>query len=101
MSKPTNAQVAEAEAALRQPFRADDPNLEVVDEPRNVSFVQSVRMSADLTRRLFKEAERRGITPSQLIRELVEAGLDETEQSAMVNVADVHRAIDSLSRKSA
>ena len=100
MSEPTDAQVAEAEAALRQPFRAD-PNHEVVNEPRNVSFVQSVRMSADLTRRLFKEVERRGITPSQLIRELVEAGLDETEQSALVKVADVHRAIDSLSRKSA
>jgi predicted DNA-binding protein len=101
MSKPTDAKVAEAEAALRQPFRADDPNLEVLDEPRKVSLVQSVRMNADLTRRLFTEAERRGVTPSQLIRELVEAGLDETEQSAMVNVADVHRAIDSLSRKSA
>jgi predicted DNA-binding protein len=72
-----------------------------VDQPQKVSFVQSVRMNADLTRRLFKEAARRGVTPSLLIRELVAAGLDETEQSAMVNVADVHRAIDSLSRKSA
>jgi predicted DNA-binding protein len=49
-----------------------------------------VLTNADLTRRLFKEAERRGATPSQLIRELVEAGLAETEQSAMVNMADVH-----------
>ena len=100
MSRPTDEQLAEAKAALRQPLRADDPNLEVVHGPRKVSLVQSVRMNPDLTMRLLKEAERRGVTPSQLIRELVEAGLDETEQSAMVNVVDVHRAIDSLTRKS-
>jgi predicted DNA-binding protein len=61
----------------------------------------SVRMPRDLTERLFAEAERRGTTPSQVIRDLVEAGLAEIEESATVRLADVRRAIDLLARHAA
>lgn len=72
---------------------------EVDTRPRKVTIVQSVRMSRKLTERLFIEAERRGTTPSQVIRDLVEAGLDASEGSETVRVADVHRVIDSLTRR--
>jgi predicted DNA-binding protein len=88
----------EAEAALQTRIGPDD-KLEVDDRPRKVTLVQSVRMSQDLTMRVLNEAERRGITPSQLIRELVEAGLNTNDKAAAVNVADVHRVIDSLIRR--
>jgi len=53
-------------------------------------------VSRELTERLFAEAERQGTTPSQVIRDLVEAGLNATEGSETVRVADVHRVIDAL-----
>jgi predicted DNA-binding protein len=89
---------ADAEAVLRKPLRPDDPGLEVVAEQPTATVVQSVRMRADLARRLFAEAARRGVAPSQLMRELIEAGLDDTEKAAVVNLADVHRAIDQIAK---
>ncbi|SBT69306.1 hypothetical protein GA0070622_6431 [Micromonospora sediminicola] len=45
--------------------------------PRNDATVgHTVSMSLQLTERLFAEAQRRGITPPDLIREYVEHGLD-------------------------
>lgn len=70
----------------------------VEDRPRSASIVHSVRMSRDLTERLFAEAERRGVTPSEVIRDLVEAGLSAADQSATVRLADVHRVINALAR---
>jgi predicted DNA-binding protein len=64
-------------------------------------IVQSVRMPRDLTERLFAEATRRGTTPSQVIRDLVEAGLSEVNESATVRLADVRRAIESLAARAA
>lgn len=73
----------------------------VETEPRRAGVVHSVRMSRDLTERLFVEAQRRGVTPSEVIRDLVDAGLMASERSATVRLADVHRAIDSLTKKTA
>ncbi|WP_129669917.1 hypothetical protein [Phytoactinopolyspora endophytica] len=70
-------------------------------QPRKATVVHSVRMSRDLTERLLTEAERRGITPSEVIRDLVDAGLTTAERSTTVRLADVHRAIDSLTQKTA
>jgi hypothetical protein len=75
----------EAAAALED---RDWSGAELVDDkPRKVSFVHSVRLSAKLTDRLFAEAQRRGITPSEVLRELVEAGLDAADESATVKLA--------------
>ncbi|HEX5541874.1 MAG TPA: ribbon-helix-helix protein, CopG family [Micromonospora sp.] len=83
----------EATAALNS---RDWSSTQVEDRPRSASVVHSVRMSRDLTERLFAEAERRGVTPSEVIRDLVEAGLSAADQSATVRLADVHRVINSL-----
>jgi predicted DNA-binding protein len=81
-------------AALDGPL--DWAGADVDDRPRNVQVVQSVRMPRDLTERLAAEAQRRGITPSDLVRELVRAGLDEIDQAGnvVVNLADLHRVIE-------
>jgi predicted DNA-binding protein len=73
----------------------------VDDRPRTASVVQSVRFSRDLTERLLTEAERRGATPSEVIRDLVEAGLATVEQSATVRLADVQRVINALAQHAA
>jgi predicted DNA-binding protein len=78
---------------------------EVGDRPRAASVVHSTRMSRELTERLFAEAERRGITPSELIREYVEAGLDAAadagQATVTIRVADLHRALDTAIHRAA
>lgn len=69
----------------------------------SVSVVHSTRMSHELTRRLMAEAARRGITPSQLVRDFVGEGLAAAEVAdadvvVTVRVADLHRAIDGVVR---
>ena len=68
----------------------------VSDQPRKASFVHSTRLSAEATDRLFAEAKRRGTTPSEVIRDLVEVGLAEADESATVRLADLRRVIDRL-----
>ena len=79
----------------------DWSSAEVVDTHRSPTVVQSVRMSRELTERVFAEAQRRGVTPSDVIRDLVEAGLSQVDESATVRLADVQRAIESLARQAA
>ncbi|MDT5038482.1 MAG: hypothetical protein QOE03_3667 [Micromonosporaceae bacterium] len=74
---------------------------QVEDRPRSVSVVQSVRFSRELTERLMAEAARRGCTPSEVIRDLVEAGLSSIDESATVRLADVRRVIDALVHRAA
>lgn len=88
----------EAAAALERRLTAD-ADVEVAARPRKATLVQSVRMSRELTERLFAEAARRGTTPSQVIRDLVEAGLTAAETSAVVRVVDVQRAVDELAQR--
>jgi hypothetical protein len=75
----------------------------VDDRPRASSVVHSVRMPHALTERLFAEAERCGITPSELIRQAVEARLDAGRPSEVVtiDVAVLHQAIDQAVRRAA
>lgn len=94
--------VDRTDEALAALARRDWSDAEVVDDrPRKASFVHSVRMPAELTDRLFAEAQRRQVTPSEVIRDLVEAGLAEAEGSATVRLADVRRALDRLARPAA
>ena len=85
----------EAEAALDN---RDWSGAHAVEPSRTASVVHSVRMSQDLTERLFAETQRRGITPSELIRVSVEAGLTAVGDDATVTlrVADLRRAIDTV-----
>jgi predicted DNA-binding protein len=72
-------------------------------ERRPVSVIHSVRFPTELSERLEAEATRRGLTPSALIRDLVDAALTGTpdEATVTVRVADLHRAIDSALRRAA
>ncbi len=65
-------------------------------EPRPASVVHSVRFPADLSRRLEAEADRQGVTPSVLIRDLVTGALAAAhrDETVTIRVADLHRAID-------
>ena len=88
----------ESAAALEN---RDWSGAQVEDRPRGVSVVQSVRFSRELTERLMAEAARRGCTPSEVIRDLVEAGLSAIDESATVRLADVRRAIEALAQRAA
>lgn len=79
----------------------DWSDAQVEDRPRNVTVVQSVRFSRELTERLMAEAARRGVTPSDVIRDFVEAGLTKVDDSTTVSLADVRRAIDALAQRAA
>ena len=68
----------------------------VEQKARNATVVHSVRLSRELTEKVFAEARRRDVTPSEVIRDLVEAGLAAGNESTTVRLADVHRAIDAL-----
>jgi len=46
-------------------------------------------------------ASRRGCTPSEVIRDLVEAGFAAVDESATVKLADVRRAICALAQRAA
>lgn len=72
-------------------------------ESRAVSFVYSVRMPSELSVALAAEAQRRGLKPSAMIRELVSEGLSAARDDATVTlrVADLHRAIDTAIRSAA
>lgn len=75
----------------------------VDDRPKSSSVVHSTRMPRELTERLFAEAQRCGITPSELIREAVEARLEASRPSQVVTVdiAVLHQAIDQAVRRAA
>jgi predicted DNA-binding protein len=79
----------------------DWSSAQVDERPRSASVVQSVRFSRNLTERLMAEAARRGCTPSEVIRDLVEAGLSAIDESATVRLADVRRAIEALAQRAA
>lgn len=90
------SEIDEAVAALKSRDWSDAELVE--DSPRRITVVHSVRMPHDLSDRLLAEAHRRGVTPSEVIRDLVDAGLDTADRSATVRLADVHRVIDTLAR---
>ena len=84
------------EEAMRALADTDWSGATVERERRPVSVIHSVRFPTDVSQRLEAEAERRGLTPSALVRELVEAGLSgaDDDTTVTVRIADLHRAID-------
>jgi predicted DNA-binding protein len=77
----------------------------VVDtEPSTAKIVHSVRLDPEQSERLFAEAARRGLTPSALLRDIVEQALapaPDAEATVTVRLADLHRALDSAIRQAA
>jgi predicted DNA-binding protein len=88
----------EATAALQD---RDWSAAQVDDRARLATVVQSVRMPHELTERLLAEAQRRGVTPSEVIRDLVETGLNAVDESVTVRLADAGRVIDAHANEAA
>lgn len=69
---------------------------------RAATVVHSTRLPAAVSAQLEAEAARRGLTPSALVREYVEAGLTQLavtgDATVTLRLADLHRAIDQLAR---
>ncbi|MET8152021.1 CopG family transcriptional regulator [Actinoplanes sp. NPDC049668] len=62
---------------------------------RGVGVVQAVRMSYEMTERLFTLAQQRRISPNELIREIVADYLDSVaDEMITIRRSDLHRAID-------
>ena len=76
-----------------------DANLPVPDT--DVPMVsRSLRLPVDVDQRIRAAAEARGIGATTLMRQFVEAGLAELDDSAVVPLAEVHRVLAALARPS-
>jgi predicted DNA-binding protein len=62
---------------------------------------RSVRLPLDTYERVREAAEARGIGVTTLMRQWIEAGLMDLDDSATVSLADVRRALAALSRPTA
>ncbi|OJF12950.1 hypothetical protein [Couchioplanes caeruleus] len=62
---------------------------------RPAAVVHAVSMSYEITERLVTLAQSRGISPNEVIREVVEDYLDnDADELITIRRADLHRAID-------
>ena len=65
------------------------------NRPRGGGVVHAVSMSYEMTERLVTLAQRRGISPNDQIREIVEDYLDDGDDDLIsIRRSDLHRAID-------
>ncbi|HWG99281.1 MAG TPA: hypothetical protein VNV66_08160 [Pilimelia sp.] len=95
----SNRNRAAAEASADAPI--DWAGATVETAPAAASVVYSTRLDADLARRLVAQAERRGIKPAALLRELVAQGLpayETNDDEATVRLADLRQAVQTLAR---
>src|SRR5262245_10402136 len=76
---------------------------DLVDRPDTVKVALTTRFPREVLERLAAEARRRGTTPSEVIRDLVDHGLRATEDSPVVTIrlADAHAALDAAIRRAA
>jgi predicted DNA-binding protein len=58
-----------------------------------------LRLPLDMDQRIREVAEARGIGATTLMRQFIEAGLAELDESAVVPLADVHRVLAALARQ--
>jgi predicted DNA-binding protein len=76
-----------------------DANLPVPDT--DVPMVsRSLRLPVEVDQRIRAAADARGIGATTLMRQFVEAGLAELDDSAVVPLAEVHRVLAALARPS-
>lgn len=95
---------AEMARAFNEPITADTANqLERTDRADNVKIALTTRFPREVLERLAAEAQRRGTTPSEVVRDLVDRGLRVTEESPIVTIrlADAHAALDAAIRNAA
>lgn len=59
---------------------------------------RSLRLPVDLYQRVCAAAETRGVGVTTLMRQFIEAGLADLDESAVVPLADVRRVLASLAR---
>lgn len=97
----------DALAALAAPVTRDSLEGATVEtEPRFTKVTVSARIPFRLTEPLAREAARRGITPSQLISDLITDGLAACSQAGddevvTISLRDLHRAIDRAAGRAA
>jgi predicted DNA-binding protein len=60
---------------------------------------RSIRLPLDVHQRLAAAADARGIGVTTLMRQLIEAGLADLDETAVVPLADVRRVLASLARR--
>jgi predicted DNA-binding protein len=61
---------------------------------------RSLRLPVDVDQRIRTAADARGIGVTTLMRQFIEAGLAELDDSAVVPLAEVHRVLAALARPS-
>jgi hypothetical protein len=83
--------------------RRDWSDAEVVTERGPVSVVHSTRLPAQWSRALEAEAVSRGVNPSQLMKDLIIAGLQQADARGTVTISPsaLHQAIDAVLRSAA
>jgi predicted DNA-binding protein len=94
--------------ALKQFHEGGERLAELIDEGRSAELPapdgdvpmvsRSVRLPVETYERVREAAEARGIGVTTLMRQWIEAGLADLDESATVSLADVRRAIAALAR---
>ncbi|WP_328338799.1 hypothetical protein [Micromonospora sp. NBC_00421] len=97
--------------AIKRFHDGDDTFAELIDDSQPVELPapdtdvpmvsRSVRLPMDTYERVRSVAEARGIGVTTLMRQWIEAGLADLDDSATVSLADVRRALAALSRPTA
>ncbi|QDY07179.1 hypothetical protein FJK98_08305 [Micromonospora sp. HM134] len=97
--------------AIKRFHGGDDTFAELIDDSQPVELPapdtdvpmvsRSVRLPMDTYERVRAAAEARGIGVTTLMRQWIEAGLADLDDSATVSLADVRRALAALSRPTA
>lgn len=86
------------EEALRALESRDWSGAEIDDTKRQISIVYSVRVDQELSEWIAAESDRRGVSPSLIIRDaLTEAKAAEVaDQTVTLKLSDLHRAVNRL-----
>lgn len=95
---------AEMARAFNEPITADTADqFEPIDRTDTVKVALTTRFPREVLERLAAEAQRRGTTPSEVVRDLVDRGLRAVEESPTVTIrlADAHAALDAALRHAA
>ncbi len=103
MSDPA-ADRAEMARAFHEPITPETARqFERADRADTVKVALTTRFPRELLERLAVEAQRRGTTPSEVVRDLVDRGLRALEDSPIVTIrlADAHAALDAALRHAA